>query len=128
MVPSPRRRCPQGLPARQRLLGAVAGRIEDVRRALRHSRPGYSRTDASLIIGGVALIVLFAALAAGKLADRSGRLRVLWYALPVYDAGFLVPFVTTSPALVAAAVPFMAVWRRDHGTAVRRADTADARA
>jgi predicted MFS family arabinose efflux permease len=70
---------------------------------------GYSRTEASLIIGGVAVIVLLAALAAGKLADRFGRLRVLWWALPVYGAGFLVPLLTATPALVAAAVPFIAV-------------------
>jgi MFS family permease len=70
---------------------------------------GYGRTEASLIIGGVAVIVLLAALAAGKLADRFGRLRVLWYALPVYGVGFIVPFLTATPALVAAAVPFIAV-------------------
>jgi MFS family permease len=70
---------------------------------------GYSRVTASLIIGAVSAVVLGAALASGKLADRYGPLRVLGYALPVYGAGFLVPFVFSSPYLVAAAVPFIAV-------------------
>jgi MFS family permease len=70
---------------------------------------GYGRTTASLIIGGVAVIVLLAALAAGTLADRYGRLRVLAVAIPVYGLGFLLPFAFTSPVVVAAAIPFVAV-------------------
>ena len=38
---------------------------------------GYSRPVAALMIGGVAVIVLLAALASGKLADRYGALSVL---------------------------------------------------
>jgi MFS family permease len=70
---------------------------------------GYSRTTASLIIGGVAVIILLAALAAGKLADRYGRLRVVQLALPVYGVAFFVPLIFTSPVVVAAAIPFIAV-------------------
>jgi MFS family permease len=53
--------------------------------------------------------VLVAALAAGKLADRYGRLRLLRIVLPVYGAGFLVPFLFTAHAVIAAAVPFVAI-------------------
>jgi MFS family permease len=70
---------------------------------------GFSRTDASLIIGAVAVIVLLAALGSGKLADRHGRLKVLQVALPFYGVGFLVPLIFTAPAAVAAAIPFIAV-------------------
>jgi MFS family permease len=70
---------------------------------------GYSRPTAALLIGGVAVIVLLAALASGKLADRYGHLAVLWIGLPVYGVGFLVPFLVASPLAVAAAIPFIAV-------------------
>jgi MFS family permease len=69
---------------------------------------GYSRSQGSLIIGGVAVLVLLAALASGRLADRYGHLRVLRTALPIYGIGFLVPFVTTSPLLIIVALPFIA--------------------
>jgi MFS family permease len=70
---------------------------------------GYSRVTAALIIGGVAVVVLVAALASGKLADRYGRLRVLRLALPVSGVGFLVPFVSASPLIVALSIPFIAI-------------------
>jgi predicted MFS family arabinose efflux permease len=70
---------------------------------------GYSRVTAALIIGGVAGIVVIAALAAGKLADRYGALRVLQIALPVHGLGFLVPFLVTAPFVIAIAVPLIAV-------------------
>jgi MFS family permease len=70
---------------------------------------GYGRTAAAFMIGGVAVVVLLAALAAGKLGDRYGRLRVLAVALPVYGVGFLVPFLFTSPVIVALSVPFIAI-------------------
>jgi MFS family permease len=69
---------------------------------------GLSRTTAALIVGGVALLVLVAALAGGKLADRFGRLRVLRVALPFYGLGLLVPFLSSNQILVAIAVPFIA--------------------
>jgi MFS family permease len=70
---------------------------------------GFSRTEASLLIGAVAVVVLLAALASGKLADRHGRLKVLQAALPVYGLGFLVPLVFTAKLAVALAIPFIAV-------------------
>jgi MFS family permease len=70
---------------------------------------GFSRTDASLIIGAVAVVVLLSALASGKLADRHGRLKVLRAALPVYGLGFLVPLVFTAKLAVALSIPLIAV-------------------
>jgi MFS family permease len=70
---------------------------------------GLSRLATTCVIGGVAVIVLVAALGSGKLADRYGRLRVLTVSLPVYGVGFLVPFVTSSHLLVALSIPFVAV-------------------
>lgn len=70
---------------------------------------GYSRASAALIVGGVAVLVLLAALASGKLADRFGRIAVLRVGLPVYGLGMLVPLVTATPFLVASSVPFVAV-------------------
>jgi Na+/melibiose symporter-like transporter len=69
---------------------------------------GYSRADASLFIGGVAVFILVAALGGGRLADRFGEIRVLHFALPIYGIGLLVPFVFTQPWAVALCVPFVA--------------------
>jgi MFS family permease len=70
---------------------------------------GFSRPTAALMIGGVAVLVLGAALAAGKLADRFGRLAVLQAALPVYGLGLFVPFAFSAHLAVALAVPFVAI-------------------
>jgi MFS family permease len=70
---------------------------------------GYGRSTAALMIGGVAVVVLLAALTSGKLADRYGPLAVLRCALPVYGFGFLVPFLFSAPAIVALSIPFVAV-------------------
>jgi MFS family permease len=70
---------------------------------------GYSQATAALFVGGVAAVIVVAALAAGTLADRYGALRVLQIALPVHGLGFLVPLLVTAPAIVAVAIPFIAV-------------------
>jgi predicted MFS family arabinose efflux permease len=70
---------------------------------------GFSQVDASLMIGGVACLVLVAAMTAGKLADRYGRLRLLRIALPIYGVGFLVPFLFTAHLVIVAAMPLIAV-------------------
>jgi MFS family permease len=70
---------------------------------------GESVATASLIIGGVALLLLVASPVAGKLADRHGRLRVMQWALPVYGLALLVPFLITSKPIIAVAVPFIAL-------------------
>jgi MFS family permease len=70
---------------------------------------GFSRATAALIIGGVAVLILFAALGSGRLADKLGKLAVLKVGLPLYGLGLIVPFIFTSPLVVACAVPFIAV-------------------
>ncbi|MBX5441533.1 MAG: MFS transporter [Solirubrobacteraceae bacterium] len=67
---------------------------------------GYSREATAGIIGGVALLVLPAAVLSGWLADRHGRARVMSWALPAYGLGLLVPAFTGH---VAVLVPVMLV-------------------
>lgn len=67
---------------------------------------GRSAPTAAGIVGGVAALILPAAVLGGRLADRYGRLRVMSMALPVYGLGLLVPaFTTSTPILVAIMVP-----------------------
>lgn len=63
-----------------------------------------SEAAAAGIVGGVALLVLPAAIVSGMLADRHGRLRVMSWVLPVYGLGLLVPAFTTS---IAVLIPIM---------------------
>lgn len=69
---------------------------------------GFSLPQASLIIGGVAVIVLLGGFASGKLADRLGRLRVLRTGLWVYGLALLVPMATDVPLVLIPAVPIIA--------------------
>ncbi len=69
----------------------------------------YNLPTASLIVGGVALVILAGAAVIGKAGDRFGRIRVAWVALIAYGLGFIVPGVTTSRGLIAVAVPFIAI-------------------
>jgi MFS family permease len=68
----------------------------------------YKLTTASLIIGGVALVILVGAGVVGKAGDRFGRMRVARVALIAYGLGFIVPALTTSREFIAAAIPFIA--------------------
>jgi MFS family permease len=68
----------------------------------------YRLTMASLIIGGVAFVILIAAGVVGKLGDRFGRIRVARIALIAYGVGFIVPAVTTTKPIIATAIPFIA--------------------
>lgn len=70
---------------------------------------GYSLTTSSLIIGGVALVILLGAGASGKAGDRHGRIRVVNIALWGYGLGFVVLVFTTSRPLIIAAIPFIAL-------------------
>lgn len=70
---------------------------------------GYDLGSAALIIGGVAVIVLGGALLTGELADRFGRLRVMYVGLWVYGISLLVPAFTTSTPLLIAAIPVIAL-------------------
>lgn len=69
----------------------------------------YKLSTASLMVGGVALVILLGAAASGKAGDRFGRLRVLSYALIAYGCGFLVLVFTTSRPIIVAAIPFVAI-------------------
>ena len=68
----------------------------------------YKLPTASLIIGGVALVILIAAGAVGEAGDKFGRIRVARVALIAYGLGFIVPAVTTSRGVIAASIPFIA--------------------
>jgi MFS family permease len=70
---------------------------------------GFSQTEASLVIGGVAVVVMAAALASGPIADRYGSVRVLRFALPLYGLGFLVPLFVADAWLVALSIPLIAI-------------------
>jgi MFS family permease len=69
----------------------------------------YQLSTASLMIGGVALVILIGAGATGKAGDKWGRIRVIKLALWGYGLGFLVLVFTTSRPLLAAAIPFIAI-------------------
>ncbi len=70
---------------------------------------GYPLATGSLIVGGVALVILVGAGLAGKAGDRFGSLRVMTIALVAYGLGFLGLVLTTSRIVLAAAIPFLAV-------------------
>jgi MFS family permease len=69
----------------------------------------FKLTTASLIVGGVALVILVGAGFSGKLGDRFGRIRVVRIALWSYGLGFVVLIFTTSRPIIAAAIPFIAL-------------------
>jgi MFS family permease len=57
-------------------------------------------SDASLIVGAVAVIVLVASPVSGKAGDRFGRARIMLWTLLIYGIGLLVPFATTSTTVL----------------------------
>ncbi len=69
----------------------------------------YKLPTASLLVGGVALVILLGAIAAGKAGDRFGRLRVLNYALVAYGGGYLILILTTSRPVLGVAIPLVAL-------------------
>ncbi|HZU40081.1 MAG TPA: MFS transporter [Solirubrobacteraceae bacterium] len=69
----------------------------------------YKLSTSSLIIGGVAVIILIGAGVSGKLGDRFGHIRVVRIAVILYGLGYLVPIFTTSRIAIGAAVPFIAL-------------------
>lgn len=69
---------------------------------------GRSLTAASVIIGGVAVIVLFGALASGKLGDRYGTTRTMKAGLWLYGAALVIPVFTTTPVVLLPFVPIIA--------------------
>jgi MFS family permease len=69
---------------------------------------GMSTSDASLVVGAVAVIVLAASPVSGKLGDRVGRARVMTWACAVYGLGLLAPFATTNPVFLLPVLPIIA--------------------
>ena len=69
---------------------------------------GLSLAGSSLVIGAAAVVVLAGALVSGNLGDRVGRARVMRAALVVYGLGLIVPFLSTTPWIVAVAAPLVA--------------------
>jgi Na+/melibiose symporter-like transporter len=67
---------------------------------------GHSQAASAAIVGGVALLILPAAVLSGRLADRYGRLRAMSWVLPVYGIGQLVPAFTESIAIL---IPVMLI-------------------
>ncbi len=70
---------------------------------------GYGLQTASLIVGGVAVVILIGAAGSGKLGDRIGRIRVVRIALIGYGAGYVVPMLTTSRLAIGLAIPLIAL-------------------
>lgn len=70
---------------------------------------GYKLQTSSLIIGGVAVVILVGAAVAGKIGDRMGRLRVVTVALWGYGGGYIIPLLTTFRPALGAAVPLIAL-------------------
>lgn len=70
---------------------------------------GYRLSTASLLIGGVALVILLGAGGAGKLGDRFGLIRVVRLALVAYGAGYAVLAITTDRIAMAASIPLVAL-------------------
>jgi MFS family permease len=68
---------------------------------------GKTQPAAAGIVGGVAALILPAAVISGKLADTYGRARTMSWVLPIYGIGMLVPAFTSS---VAVLVPVMLVF------------------
>ena len=67
---------------------------------------GRSEAASAAIVGGVALLVLPAAVLSARLADRHGRLRAMTLTLPIYGLGLLVPAFTDSIAIL---IPVMLI-------------------
>ena len=70
---------------------------------------GFSLTNASLVIGGVALLLLVASPVSGSFGDRYGRMRVMQWSLLVYGVALLVPFIVRASAVVVPVVPIIAL-------------------
>jgi MFS family permease len=67
-----------------------------------------SLSAASLIIGGVAVIVLLGAVASGKLGDRYGAIATMRIGLLAYGVALIVPALTHSAPVLLPFVPLIA--------------------
>lgn len=69
----------------------------------------YPLSTASLLIGGVALVILIGAAGSGKLGDRFGPAPVVRIALIGYGAGYVLLALTSNRVAMATSIPFVAV-------------------
>jgi MFS family permease len=69
---------------------------------------GYGLTTAVAIVAGVAVLILVAAIASGKLGDHFGKARVATAGLWVYGIGLLIPFMSQNPWIVLPVIPLVA--------------------
>lgn len=70
---------------------------------------GYQLRTSSLIIGGVAVVILVGAALSGKLGDKLGRLRVVTVALWLYGGGYVIPAATTLRPVLGISIPLIAL-------------------
>jgi Na+/melibiose symporter-like transporter len=69
---------------------------------------GYAVATSSLMIGGVAVLLLIASALTGGLADSFGRTRVMQVSLVFYGGGMLIPLVTANRVALVVAIPIIA--------------------
>ena len=65
---------------------------------------GLTIGGAAGVLGGAILVVMVASVAAGKLGDRFGKIRIMQIALPFYGIGLLIPFFTHATILLAPVI------------------------
>ena len=70
---------------------------------------GLTLSQASGVLAAAALCILAGAAAAGKLADRFGRARVMQFAAVGFGAPMVVPFLSQEAALIVPVLPLIAV-------------------
>ncbi len=69
---------------------------------------GFALSQASLIVGAVALVILVGAVTSGRLADRIGIAKTMEAGLWVYGAVLIVPVLTTNHYALIGVVPVIA--------------------
>lgn len=69
---------------------------------------GFPLGEASLIIGAVAIVILFGAVASGRVADKVGIARTMQHGLWIYGLALAVPALTVNHYALIASVPVIA--------------------
>lgn len=69
---------------------------------------GFDLSQASLIVGAVAIVIILGAVTSGKVADKVGIAKTMESGLWVYGAALLVPVFTVNHYVLIGVVPFIA--------------------